>query len=175
MDFWLSSEHRGLEVDRFYSNILGRTADVGGRDHWVKQLEAGMPEVLVAVAFVTSEEYRSNHPDNASFVRGLYRHLLDRDGADHEVAGWQQILQNGARSRAAVAYYFLSSPEAFQDAIDAYYSNFLDRRESPQEQHDAVVGLASLHMIPLSAAAVFLGSNEYLAQALRESCPSPMT
>jgi autotransporter-associated beta strand protein len=173
MDFWVSDEHRGDEVDEFYGTILHRTADSGGRQYWVSQLEAGVPESQVALAFATSEEYRQKYPDSPSFVDGLYNDLLKRDGqfTDNEVTSWVQTLQNGA-SRGEVAYSFLSSEEAFQKAIDEYYSVFLGRSESQKDLQAWLVVLEGGRATPLSVASAFMASNEYLARALNNATSS---
>jgi hypothetical protein len=171
MDFWLSEEHRGLEVAQFYGTFLVRSADPGGQQYWLRQLETGVPEFQVALGFVTSKEYMDKHSDNADFVMQLYHDLLNRTASppasQTEMAYWQQLLQNGAR-RDAVAFSFLSSREAFQKAIDAYYAVFLGRpgHESQQELEGWLVVLETGRATPLSVASAFLASDEYLARAL---------
>src|SRR5205814_83568 len=46
--FWNSAEHRGLDVDTFYSAILQRSADDAGRAFWVGQLQQGVSEESIA-------------------------------------------------------------------------------------------------------------------------------
>jgi autotransporter-associated beta strand protein len=182
MDFWVSREHRGLEVDQFYSAIFHRDArlDQVGRQHWVDQLLAGVPEFQVALALVASPEYMAEHLNDSSYVTGLYRALLSRDGTTMEVSDWLQTLHNGAR-RDVVAYSFLSSPEAYRDAIDFCYLNYLDRQETPQEQKTWFLVLQSGRATPLlkgerptplSLASAFLGWDEYLARALNGAMSS---
>jgi hypothetical protein len=123
MAFETSPEHYGLEVDKFYETVLGRRADAGGRAFWVRALVNGVSEAEVVVAFLNSTEYTAVHPDNASFINGLYLDLLGRQQADpNGLAFWQGELQQGAKNRTQVALSFLSSTEALTQAIDFYYT-----------------------------------------------------
>ena len=45
-------------VDLVYENVLGRSADPGGRDHWVGRLEAGVSRGRVMRSFSESSEYQ---------------------------------------------------------------------------------------------------------------------
>src|SRR5262249_4879770 len=45
MAIWQSPEHRGLEVDQFYTTFLGRSADAQGRMLWVNAFLSGSSEV----------------------------------------------------------------------------------------------------------------------------------
>src|SRR5439155_7440728 len=77
-----SLEHLGLEVDNFYQTIFRRAADAAGRGLWVNALASGLSEAAVAVGFLTSGEFLASHPDNASYVNGLYQVVLQRSAAD---------------------------------------------------------------------------------------------
>src|SRR5262249_50311937 len=126
-------------------------------------------EFAVIVAFVTSPEFTAKNPSDDAFVRALYKVLLNRQAAPEEVAYWQQILQSGARSRAQVAYLFLSSDEAYRDAVDLDYQRYLGRSESPAEQQGWVTALERDLATPTTVTLTFLASDEYLARALTRS------
>jgi hypothetical protein len=128
----------------------------------------------VVLAFLTSPEFIAEHADNAAFVRALYKILLNRDAAPVEVAAWQQDLQSGALSRAAVSSLFLSSNEAFADAVDQNYQEFLGRIESPEERRGWVLALKSGLTRPSALPLVFLASDEYQARASTRPCPCTM-
>jgi autotransporter-associated beta strand protein len=168
--FWESAEHRGLEVDQYYATLLHRPADAAGRAAWVNALLAGTSEGDVVIAFLTSPEYTARHADNAAFVNGLFSDLLRRAGDPAGLAFWQDQLRTGARSRAGVALGFLSSTEAYLQAIDDYYASFLGRAPDPLGRSSFLAILQSSFATPASVAAVFLGSDEFLSRSLVLAC-----
>jgi hypothetical protein len=168
--FLSSAEHRGIEVDQFYQKLLHRPADAAGRALWVNALLAGASENAVAVAFLISPEYTAEHPDAVSYVTGLYEDVLGRPPDATGFSFWSQVLANGARSRADLAYYFLTSGEAYVDAIDEYYRNFLGRNPSLQEEQGYLASVLSGQATPASLTAIFLGSPEFLSHQLAVAC-----
>jgi autotransporter-associated beta strand protein len=164
--FLQCAEYRGIEVKRYYLTFLDRNPDPAGQQFWVNQLLAGVPEYQVILAFLTSPEFTAENPDNGSFVHTLYRDVLGRDGSNQEVAFWQQVLQSGARSRVAVGYYFLSSNEAFVDAIDQDYQNFLGRAADPAGLQGFLAALQSGGITPTGLAMDFIASDEYFVRSL---------
>jgi hypothetical protein len=163
--FWESPEHRGLEVDQFYATFFHRAADLSGRSGWVNALVGGMSETQVAIAFLTSPEYTQTHGDAAAFIRGLYMDLFQRAPDNAGFSFWTQVLQNGARTRADIAYYFLTSLETYLQAIDGYYVEFLGRSATIQEEQgflDFLIAGAT----PGQITALFLGSQEFLNREL---------
>src|SRR5207248_202075 len=129
-------------------------------------LDQGMNETDVVIAFLTSPEYTASHPDNASFVQGLYNDVLGRAGNAREVAAWGQVLQSGARDRASVAYYFLTSGEAYLRALDNYYTHFLGRGPDAPSLQGWMNVLNGGGATPASVTAAFLSSPEYIARQL---------
>jgi hypothetical protein len=164
--FWTSAEHFGDEVDQFYQTFLNRPADAAGQAFWVSVLEAGVPESMVAIAFLTSNEYTASHPDSVSYVAGLYEDVLSRKPDPAGEAFWVAILNSNSRTRADVAYYFLTSPEAFIEAIDDYYLEFLGRDPSPAEVQVFLPVFESGNATPAGITSIFLSSGEYLAREL---------
>jgi hypothetical protein len=168
--FWDSSEHRGVEVDQFYQDFLHRGADPAGRAGWVSALLNGADEGQVAIDFLTSAEYTASHADTGSYVAGLYQDILKRGASASELAYWGQIINSGDRSRAAVAFYFLTSEEAYVDAIEDYYRVFLRRTGDAQGVQMWLQMIESGTASPTLVAAGFLGSPEYLDLALALAC-----
>jgi hypothetical protein len=168
--FWASPEHRELEVDEFYQIILGRPADPAGRTFWVNALLSGLGEGQVVIAFLTSPEYTLSHPTNVSYVQGLYQVVLERAPDAPGLSFWTQILTNGARTRADVAFYFLSSDEGYDLAISQSYNAFLHRNPDPVGQQFFFTAFATGTLTPTSFAAAILGSNEYFALS-QDVCP----
>jgi hypothetical protein len=164
--FWVSAEHRGLEVDQFYTVFLGRNADPSGRAHWVQMYLSGGSDSDVVLGIVTSTEFTASHPDSNSFVVAMYVDILGRTPGAAEAAVWQGFLDQGSRSRSEVAFGILSSVEAIRDAIDQIYVEFLKRH--PDAAGAAFwFGLAVTGQVtPTTLNADILASAEYLELAL---------
>jgi hypothetical protein len=167
--FFDSTEYHGIVIDTFYEQILNRHADPGGRARWVAKLDAGVPESDVAIAFVTSVEYTLSHPDNLSYVNGLYVDLLRRGSPPPltESLPFVQALNDGSNSRADTAQLFLESVEAYFRAIDDLYGTFLLRQESMTERLIWFNHLNSQQVTPEQAGASFTASPEYFALVTR--------
>ncbi|WP_346799124.1 DUF4214 domain-containing protein [Halomonas sp. Bachu 37] len=54
-------------IDQLYLNVLGRTADEGGRDYWLGEIDKGLPQAEVLNYFAVSEE----NVANANWLAGL--------------------------------------------------------------------------------------------------------
>jgi hypothetical protein len=160
--FFVSPEHRGIEVDQLYVLILHRPSDPGGRAIWVAQLVGGMSENQIAIQFLVSPEYTASHSSIPAFVTGLYSDILGRAADAQGFSLWTQILQNGARTRAGVAYYFLSSGEALADAITSYYEDFLSRAPDGAGLQGFLQALESGKSSTAQIVGEILGSQEYL-------------
>ncbi len=158
---WTSPEHRGIQVDNFYHQFLGRNADPAGRAGYVNALLNGLSEADAITAFVTSPEYTAKHPDAASFVSALYTDILGRAADDAGKVFW--VGQVASAGRAAVAKATLTSTECNQKLVNDYFRLFLGRAADP-------AGL-SFWVSRLQAGVSFaevgwciLGSDEYLAR-----------
>src|SRR5262249_11250022 len=125
LGFLVSPERRGLVVDDMYLTILHRHPDPVGRAGWVNYLLGGGSEANVVLGMLLSPEYQASHPDNTSYVQGLYQDLFGRVGGPSEVAVWVPGLAVGAQSRASLALVFLSSQESLGNAIQSNYLTFL--------------------------------------------------
>ena len=78
---------------------------------------------------------------------------------------WTQVLQNGARTRADIAYYFLTTLETYLQAIDGYYVEFLGRSATTPEEQGFLDFLIT-GATPGQITALFLGSQEFLNREL---------
>jgi hypothetical protein len=159
-----SPEHRGVQVDHFFTQFLHRAADPAGRAVWVSQLEAGVGEIQVMLGFLCSPEYMNAHPSNTALVTGFYQDILNRSP---DAAGLNMFvgqLQGGA-SCGQVALSFLNSMEFDKNVVDADYLLFLSRPADPSGEQIYVNGL-QMHQPPFDTienlALVFLTSPEYL-------------
>ncbi|HEV3445603.1 MAG TPA: SdrD B-like domain-containing protein [Gemmataceae bacterium] len=165
---WNSPEHRGMEVDNFYANILHRTADAAGRTHWINAMMAGASEEDVEASLFASGEYQAAHPDNNSYVAGLYADVLGRSATSAEIAGFVQQLQSGA-TRAAIARLFLTSAEADSQSLQCDYHAFLNRVPDAAGVQSWLSAMAGGQMTQATVTEIILGSNEFLADAQKAS------
>jgi hypothetical protein len=167
-DLWNSPEHRGLEVDSYYQNLLHRNADPAGRAYWVGAMLQGQSETDVEVQLLSSGEYAAAHATNADYVAALYADLLGRDASSAEIGGWAQALQNG-KSRSAVARAFLTSAEVYRQGLEIDYRAYLMRAPDAAGEQGWLAALASSQITPQAATEAFLASGEFLALAQQAS------
>jgi hypothetical protein len=140
--FWISAEHRGLQIDRLYGIYLHRAADSAGRAMWVQALMLGVSEAEVTRQFLLSQEYMASHGTAADFVNGLYADVLKRFSDPSGAAFWQGLLAAGA-SRDSVVQAFLNSDEAYIHTVDRYYFTYLHSIPSAAAEHAWVTQLQS--------------------------------
>jgi hypothetical protein len=115
-------------VDRFYVQLLGRSA-VGGEElGWVNMLVAGQTEEQIIAGIVSSAEFAGHAntliggPDaNANFVQALYQLLLLRTGGTSEVNAWVGLLPTVGRG--GVALDILGSTEFRGDVVRQLYDS----------------------------------------------------
>lgn len=157
---WESAEHRGMQVDRYYAVFLHRQADAAGRAIWVRQFLSGQSEIDVQRGFLMSREYQTAHDSNPGFLTGLYVDILSRtpDPAGQDV--WLRRMNSGV-SRAQVAQSFLTSEEAYRQALDRYYSDFLHRPADAVGMGRWATALTSNRTTLEQTAIAFLVSDEF--------------
>jgi streptogramin lyase len=163
---WASPEHRGRQVDQFYTTYLHRGADPAGRTFWTNALQGGLSETAVANAFLTSDEYLQGHRDPTAYLTGLYADVLGRSADAAGLAFWQQTAQGGM-SGAALAEAFLDSREANQRLVDRSYAEDLGRPADPAGAAAWVEALASHRLTPARVEQMILASEEFFAHAHR--------
>ncbi len=125
--FLATPEHYADEVDQFYSTYLHRGADPAGLAFWTNLLAQGVDTRQLVVDFLLSAEYQGLHADDTSFVQALYLDVLARAASASEVGSWQQQLGAGTLDRGAVVRAFVTSGEAYQDAVNQDFERFLGR------------------------------------------------
>ena len=98
-------------VKRFYSVVLGRTADAGGLADWITQLErqtkAGGD---IAKGFFNSQEFTNRNLDNSTFIDICYKAFFGRDADAGGKAYWLNLLDTGA-TKDSVLNGFIDSEE----------------------------------------------------------------
>jgi hypothetical protein len=98
-----------LAVQELYVSLLGRAAEVSGRNYWVSQLNNGVSVADIAKAVVSSQEAQQKYAGlfNSQFIDLLYSNAFgrqtDQEGKDY----WVGRLNSSPR--AAVAVEILSA------------------------------------------------------------------
>jgi hypothetical protein len=104
-------------IERFYQNILNRTADSAGLDYWLNiiQNESG---AAVAFGFFSSPEFNDLALDDTAFINILYQTLFDRQSDQGGFDYWMTQLKAGTL-RGTVIQGFVRSQE-FKDLANSF-------------------------------------------------------
>jgi hypothetical protein len=106
-------------VERFYSTVLGREAEAGGRLYWTDSLCTGTRTGAdVARGFIFSEEFSNRNLSDEDYVRTLYTSFFDRSADEAGFNGWMSKLSSGA-DKASVLDGFIFSQE-FKNLTNSY-------------------------------------------------------
>ena len=107
-------------VERFYNEILDRSADEAGLRDWTQKLTSGKSTASdIAKGFIFSKEFKNRELSDDDFITTLYRSFFDREPDSGGKAYWLKILSGDLSKRAEVLEGFLLSPE-FVDLADKY-------------------------------------------------------
>jgi len=102
-------------VYMLYQATFNRKPDAAGLGYWINAVDKGANIIKdVASFFVTSPEFVAKYgsnPSNASYVDNLYQNVLHRGGEAGGVAYWNQELNAGRITKAAVLEAFATLPE----------------------------------------------------------------
>jgi ELWxxDGT repeat protein len=96
-------------IERFYRNILGRSADDGGLAYW-KQIIQNNSAARIALGFFNSAEFTGKNLNNRDFLNIVYQTLFDR-AADAAGFNYWLVQLNSNALRRMVIYGFLRSQE----------------------------------------------------------------
>ncbi|RFA14417.1 hypothetical protein B7R22_09260 [Subtercola boreus] len=126
-----SDEYRLKRIDAAYHDILGRTAEVSGRQNWLRAMQAGVITTDdIETSFYASDEYYQRHGGtDTSFAKALYNTLLERDGGASEYAFWAGLTRQ--QGRAWVTAQFWDSTETISKRVAAMYNRYLGRQPDP--------------------------------------------
>jgi hypothetical protein len=98
-----------------YKAAFNRVPDASGMGYWLAQKDGGSNIVTnIAQGFVNAPEFVAKYgtnPSNASYVDKLYQNVLGRQGEAGGVAYWNQQLDAGNISKAAVLVQFATLAE----------------------------------------------------------------
>ena len=106
------------QVERLYHAAFNRAPDAPGLGYWLDQRATGLPISSVANLFVQSAEFRATYasPDEAEFVKILYRNVLNRHSDSEGLAYWTGRLRSGGLTRPQVLLAFSDSPELVESS-----------------------------------------------------------
>jgi Ca2+-binding RTX toxin-like protein len=111
----VNSTQNAGSVYMLYKAAFNRAPDAGGMGFWLAQKDNGKNIITdLAQGFVNSDEFIGKYgtnPTNASYVDKLYQNVLGRAGDAGGVAYWNQQLDAGNVSKAAVLVAFATLPE----------------------------------------------------------------
>jgi hypothetical protein len=161
-DIWRSAEHRGLEVDFYYTHFLRRNADPIGRAFWVSEMLNGVSELRVAAAFLTSGEYIALHSTPDAYITGLFGDLLARSPSPSELFFWENVLAGNGPGTVTVD--ILTSNEAFIGIINHDYLSYLGRLPDSTGLNTWLTDLRMGTGTVETVAEAILGSVEYAAK-----------
>lgn len=160
----LSDEWITGVITRFYTDTLGRQPDPAGLAGWTAAARRGVPIAEIASGFYGSPEYFQSvgHGDHETWVRDLYRVLLEREPDPTGLAGWLAAIRRGT-GLDQVALGFYQSPEKLARRVQALYQQLLGRSAEPGGVAGWSVVVAARG--DLTLAANIAGSQEYWNRA----------
>jgi hypothetical protein len=137
--FWLSPEHRSLQVQQYYQQYLHRSADPTGLTFWTQVFNGGQSEIQVQERIIASQEFQNANASDTAYITALYQDILGRAPEAAGLAFWQSQLQTGSSEnnrspRQNVALGILTSDEARLIVINHYYNTLLHRGPDPAGQ-----------------------------------------
>jgi hypothetical protein len=123
---WNSDEARAGRLAEYYRTIMNRQIDAGGLSSWLANMRAGMNDEDVIKALVASAEFVNATPNNADFVRVVFKYVLGRDTDPSGLASWTAHLDQGM-TRADLVLNVLHSAERQANLLSRYFRQYLGR------------------------------------------------
>jgi virginiamycin B lyase len=171
----LSPESAGRIVTDWYRTFLGRTPQNGEEAPYVANLLQGGTEEDTLAVILSSDEYYfvaaprllNEIPSDATFVRALYRQLLNRDANPDELQLFPPPVD-----RVRVPLGFLRSPEYRTRVVGSFYPNLLDR---PAFTDQEVAGWVNSPLDLRSIRLAFETSQEFFDLGCPDGICSPVS
>ena len=114
-DFWnLSNQNNTDFVIRLYRKLLGKDPDPSDLNHWVNELNSGLPRYTVVVSVIHEDAYLE------LFVQQQFQKIFDRTGEESGVNFWVNQMKNGLNQNELIVK-FLISEEFWNKSIVAGY------------------------------------------------------
>jgi uncharacterized repeat protein (TIGR03803 family) len=124
-------EYRTDVVEALYSKLLHREADSAGLDGFTTFLGGGGTAAQVEAAIMGSAEYFQLHGGTTDgFLNGVYQDAFNRALDSSGAQTWSSLLAGGS-TQQAVAGAILASLEAQTDAVQSYFTQYLNRSADP--------------------------------------------
>ncbi len=120
----------GVFIDDLYRDVLGRSADAGGRSYWLGRLRDGTRTQDVGSYFYGSAEYVAAAGSNVDYITTLYRVLLDREPDQSGLDYWVDQLDSGLQP-PMITDGFYQSPESRRGRVTTLYERILGRDPDP--------------------------------------------
>jgi hypothetical protein len=158
-----SPEALADQVKAIYQQFLHRTPGPSEVAPYVSYLSAGGTLEQVRTAVISSPEYfqtRGGGTDSA-FLVALYQDALNRSPDPGGLAGFTQVLNQGA-SRSQVALSIFGSTEYLRDLVANSYEQIL-KRAADEAGLDSFVNALQAGTPEANINAAMLGSNEFLS------------
>ena len=155
-EFLSKNKNNGEFVDLLYMAMLGRQADLQGKEDWTKRLDKGVSYQYIINGFSGSEEFRitcsrygivggsialtearDKDENITGFVMRLYRSALNREADVPGLNNWCGQLINRTLTPANAACGFVFSDEAIKknlnndDFVEMLYRTCLRRSSDP--------------------------------------------
>ncbi len=164
-----SAEYRHLRVRRMFERTFKRPPTWDELRHWAEGPAANKSFELIWSAMLNSPEYTArNGQSNETFVRALFRDVLDRRPEAHEAEGWRGLLDAFAATRESLVEQFLHSKEYRTQMIRRWKETGLGRGPLPAETAEFVSKWEAGHP-PEKLLAEILSSPEYFVRRLRRT------
>jgi hypothetical protein len=172
-DIWDSPEHRGLQVNQYYQEFLGRTESSSEQTPWVNNFEQDptVNDDTAAVTFITTPEYQSLHSGNTALVDALYNDVDLRSADSSGASYWEGQLNNGTMTLEQVAKDFVNGQEANTRLIDSFYSDFLHRAPESAALNSLLSALDTGAVMADQVAIQLLSSDEFFGDVTAEQAP----
>ncbi len=160
--FLFSTEGAQGEVDRAYTQLLGRDAEPGGRAFWTNYLTLH-PVTVLRSNLLSSDEILARSGPIEAWLDALYLELLGRP-ADAGGRDYWASRARGGLLRYSIVANFYYSPESLGRRVDAIYSETLGRGPSATERAEGAAIILGQDERRLRVLA--LSSDEYYQQFL---------
>jgi hypothetical protein len=130
--FLFSREGAQGEVDRAYAQLLGRSAEPGGREFWTDYLTV-RPVTVLRSNLLASDELLARSGSVEAWLTSVYRELLGRSPDPSGLEFWSRRVREGMNRYVAVSSIYYS-PEGLGRRVDAIYAETLQRSPSAIER-----------------------------------------
>ncbi len=167
--FLFSTEGAQGEVDRAYLQLLGRSAEPGGRAFWTNYLTIH-PVTVLRSNLLSSDEILARAGSIEAWLDALYLELLGRPADAPGREYWAARTRAGLNRYGVVANFYYS-PESLGRRVDAIYAETLGREPNSTERADGAAIILGQDERRLRVLA--LSSDEYYQQFLVSAATAP--